>query len=122
VKTVAVSGGRDYKDSFFVNVTMSRLLRAIGPFRLIEGGAPGLDRLCREWAKAKGLPYTTVHAQWHIYRKRAGDIRNAKMVAMEPDLAIVFPGGDGTMNFYGHAKEQGVPIWIPATQTTIPVL
>jgi hypothetical protein len=47
---------------------------------VIEGGAIGADRMGREWAKLRGIPYKTMEAEWDVYGKaKAGKIRNQDM-------------------------------------------
>lgn len=58
---------------------------------VIEGGAQGVDRAAQDYAKARGIPYTTVKANWEFYGKGAGPWRNMHMAQLqEPDACIAF--------------------------------
>jgi hypothetical protein len=104
---VLVTGGRDYKDYGVV----SQALSALDVSALIEGGATGADLLARVWANANKIPYTTYPAQWGLFGKKAGYMRNLQMlIEGKPDLVLAFPGGKGTANMVKIATENGTPV------------
>ena len=106
---VLVCGGRDFNNPGWLGVTLSELSRDAGWEVLIEGGAPGADRQAREWAIANGLEVETFDAEWHRHGRRAGPIRNQRMLEEgRPDLVIAFPGGHGTANMVRQAREAGI--------------
>lgn len=112
IATVLVTGGRDYKDSTAVSETMTAALGALGPFRLIEGGASGADLLAKLWARGEGLEVITVPADWAADGRSAGPRRNARMLRQfPPDLVIAFPGGKGTADMVRRAEVAGLIIW-----------
>lgn len=44
------------------------------------GCAEGADKMGREWAKLRGIPWKDMPAEWEVYgKKRAGRIRNTEM-------------------------------------------
>lgn len=43
---------------------------------IIHGDARGADRLCRDWAVSRGIPHEAYPADWGVYGKAAGAIRN----------------------------------------------
>ena len=50
-------------------------------------------------------------ADWDTHGRGAGPIRNKQMLEEgKPDLVIAFPGGKGTANMIGQAKEAGIPV------------
>jgi hypothetical protein len=50
-------------------------------------------------------------ADWATHGKRAGPIRNIKMLDEEkPRVVIAFPGGAGTANMMKIGREAGVPV------------
>ncbi len=104
-------GGRDYADTATVNAVLSTLE---GPFLIINGGARGADRLCKDWGLAKGWPVITMDAPWNALGKRAGNVRNAWMLehAM-PNYAVAFPGGTGTADMTARVRAAGVTLWEP---------
>ena len=92
---------------------------------VIEGGATGADRLCREWARAHGVHTLRVDALWDFYaeqerkgvpgatRGKAGPVRNSAMVRLAKLLSAVvvaFPGGEGTADLVGKARGMGLVV------------
>lgn len=109
-----VCGGRHYMDRDFVFRTMDYLAARRTITYVVEGGQTGADTHAREWAKARGVPFHTEQAEWHLYGGPAGPIRNRKMlIDWEPDGCIAFNGDKGTRNMKNQAAERGVPIYEP---------
>lgn len=111
---VLVTGGRSFEEWSKVQ----RLLSEVKPTVVIQGGAPGADRLAAKWADINGIPLVTYPALWK-QGKKAGPIRNAFMLAdSRPDLVIAFPGGSGTADMVSRAEAAGIPVrrW-PDAQT-----
>lgn len=78
---------------------------------IIQGGATGADNLAVDWAIVNWCVYETYEAEWDKYGKRAGPIRNKKMLDEgKPDLVVAFPGGKGTANMVKLAEEAGVKV------------
>lgn len=108
-RIVLVAGGRAFTDADLVD----RALTAADPGMLIEGGARGADRLCREWAQAHGVQVLTMDALWDHYGRRAGMVRDAAMVEVARRLSAVlvaFPGGDGTADCVRRAVGAGMVV------------
>jgi hypothetical protein len=60
---------------------------------IIEGEAPGVDTVSRQWAEASpGVTVEPHRAQWDRFGKAAGPMRNAEMVAAGADVCMAFPG------------------------------
>lgn len=68
---------------------------------VIEGGASGVDRWAGQYARQRGLQVIEVPADWQKYGRRAGHLRNQKMldehnpdvvVVVTPDKASMTPG------------------------------
>lgn len=90
-------GGREYRDADAVHDVLSG--RRID--LLIHGGARGADRLAARVALELGIPAVEVPANWDLYGKRAGYLRNTLMADLADSVAyiptlIAFPGGKGT--------------------------
>lgn len=78
---------------------------------VIEGGARGADRLAREWAVDRGVPFRTFEADWDLHRSRAGPARNRKMYREgQPDVVLAFEGGSGTADMMRVAEEGGTRV------------
>jgi hypothetical protein len=91
------------------------VLHARKPITLIiEGGALGADRLAREWAEVSGVSVQTFEAEWKRFGRRAGPLRNKRMLDEgRPDGVVAFPGGAGTANMIDLANAYCVKVWQP---------
>jgi hypothetical protein len=106
---VLVCGGRDFDNPDWLSCSLGELSRGAGWTVVIEGGARGADRQAREWALANGLDVQTFEADWHVHGRRAGPIRNQRMLEEgQPDLVVAFPGGHGTANMVRQAEARGI--------------
>ena len=104
-----VCGGRDFSDKLLVFQTLDKAHSRKPISLLIQGGAKGADRLALEWAWSRKIPVNTYAADWTLYGKAAGHIRNTWMlVDGKPDYVLAFKGGAGTANMIKQAKAAGV--------------
>lgn len=102
IPIVLVCGGRYYANRTLVY----RWLDAVaflygGDIIVLQGGATGADRAAQDWAESREQICLRVPAQWLRYGRRAGMHRNSEMGALQPDVALVFPGERGTLNMLG---------------------
>lgn len=96
---ILVTGGRNYDDSQHVNKVLADAVKHYGKDKvcIIQGGAKGADLLAKNWAFSNGICCITIEAQWNIYDKKAGSLRNRWMIEFcNPDIVIAFKGGSGT--------------------------
>lgn len=115
---LVVCGGRDYND-------VPELFRALDVFHekkpialIVEGASDdvtgpykGADYWARQWAIARGIPRTSVHADWRLHGKAAGPIRNRQMLERyEPKCVFAFPGGRGTDSMKQIARKAKVKV------------
>jgi hypothetical protein len=108
---VLVCGGREYADQARVNAVLTPLLEQFPDLEIIEGGATGADTCARLWAQHQNVPVQTFPANWKLYGKRAGYIRNVQMLEEgHPDLVIAFPGGPGTGMMVNLADKANVSV------------
>lgn len=107
-KRTLVCGGRDYSDETTIAVVLSEIV----PGTLIHGGAPGADSLADKWwRRSRSNVPLTYEAEWRKFGRRAGPIRNARMLAEgKPDVVVAFPGRYGTEDMVTKAKAAGVPV------------
>lgn len=105
VMKVVVTGGRNYNDF----VLLDLYLRGLSPTHIYVGDATGADALARSWAELNKVKITVFYADWKLNGKRAGPIRNTKMlVAAGPDATVLaFPGGRGTSDCVSKANVRG---------------
>lgn len=103
---VLVCGGRYYANADKVNAVLDEL----HPSQVITGGATGADTLAANWARQTSTDLLVMRAEWLLYGKRAGPERNARMLAVGPNLVVAFPGGRGTADMVKKAKAAGVRV------------
>jgi hypothetical protein len=83
------------------------------PITIISGEARGADTLAKEYATECGWDYEGYPADWRVYGKGAGYVRNRQMlVEGKPDLVVAFPGGNGTKMMTELAMKADVPVRI----------
>jgi hypothetical protein len=112
VKRVLVCGGRDYHDAKHVWDVLDLVHAKRGVAVLIHGAARGADCIAAAWAADRSVPAEAYPADWQRDGKRAGPMRNAKMLAEgKPDVVVAFPGGRGTADMVRRAQSAGLPVW-----------
>lgn len=106
---LVVTGGRDYCETARIFNALDELHARKPISLLIEGEARGLDQRARTWAQRRGIPVEPYPAQWEMYGKAAGGIRNQQMIDEgEPEFALVFPGGVGTADMRRRLVAAGI--------------
>lgn len=121
------TGWRHYANPALPTQALLRLLDLCGekqePLLVIHGDGNGLDQILKNWAlrqKAAGhnIDQKPYPADWHIWGRRAGFLRNATMWATNwhhTDLCLAFPGppgqSPGTANCVDLAGTYGCPVW-----------
>ena len=86
---VLVTGSRNWTDA----TVISRALSSIPTdeqITVVHGGAKGADSLAGQFAQHLGYSVEVHEADWDTYGKRAGYIRNKKMVDLGADLCLAF--------------------------------
>ena len=110
---VLVCGDRRWGD---LSAIMSRLEKLPAGTVIIEGGATGADRLAQVAAVRLGFVVAEYPAEWEKYGKRAGSIRNRRMLDEKPDLVIAFHSNlavsRGTKDTVNEARRRGIPVEI----------
>lgn len=80
-------------------------------FHIIAGGATGADTAAIDWCVNNWVNFTEYHADWKVYGKRAGYLRNVRMLEEgRPDLVVFFSGGRGTQMMVDLARSAGVEV------------
>lgn len=78
---------------------------------VIHGGAQGADMGAAQWGKSEGATVLEFAAEWKKYGKRAGPLRNQKMIDHgKPEVVIAFAGGRGTADMVRRAVAAGLPV------------
>lgn len=118
--SVIACGGRHYANTGFLYLALDYLHARRHVGLLIEGGQTGADRLARNWAVDRGVPFVTEDADWKRLGHQAGPVRNGRMLAMHgPQGVVAFPGNRGTSNMVELAEACSVPVWFPARDATL---
>ena len=106
---VIIAGGRDFDDYQLLKATMDKLLCNItDEITVVCGQAKGADTLGEQYAMEKGYTIDYYPAQWKLFGKRAGYLRNEQM-AQNADALAAFWNGEsrGTKNMIELAKRYG---------------
>ena len=103
--------GKSREDYMAERMALGFALDWIGPSSVIVGDADGADRWTRIWCERRGVKFTEFTADWDKLGKRAGPLRNQRMVDMRPDAAIRFLGGTGTADCAARCESAGVPVY-----------
>src|SRR3954465_9327693 len=78
---------------------------------IVEGEARGADKLSRIYGEHRGIPVRPFPANWNLYGKRAGPIRNSAMLSEgKREMVVAFrePNSRGTQNMIDQAKKAGI--------------
>lgn len=80
--------------------------------KVISGGARGIDTFAIEYAKRNNLPVDIYMANWELYGKKAGSIRNCEMSKQGECLIAIWDGESrGTKHMIDIAKEGGLLVY-----------
>lgn len=85
------------------------------PLVVIHGGAKGADRMAKDWALEKGCDLVPFPAEWEKYGRKAGPIRNQRMLDEgKPDIVLAFPDKDsvGTWDMVKRAQKAGLEVLV----------
>jgi hypothetical protein len=83
---IAIVGSREYSDLEQVRLFVDLLPTATV---VVSGGARGVDRTAADHARKRGLETEEHFADWNTHGKRAGYIRNQKLVDLS-DHVVAF--------------------------------
>lgn len=121
-----VCGGRDYH----LTPADRDIMDALPITMVFHGAAPGADTGAAEWAASQDeswpgpVEVRPFPANWRLYKKQAGPIRNAAMLRAAQEeakargqilIVVAFPGGRGTADMLRKARSAFVPcLFVPA--------
>ncbi|TFH10747.1 MAG: DUF2493 domain-containing protein [Nitrosomonadales bacterium] len=111
---VLVCGDRNWADEVYLREKLYEFDEIHGIDTVIEGDAAGADRMAGSWAQENSVPFLVFPAQWDIYGRAAGPIRNTQMLTEgRPDYVLAFHENiefsRGTKNMVNQAKNAGIP-------------
>lgn len=87
---IAIIGSRDFNNYGLLTETLEQLKSNIT--QVISGAARGADSLGEQWAKENQIDTLIFPANWSLYGKRAGFIRNEDIIK-NCDFCIAFWDG-----------------------------
>ena len=116
---VLVCGGRDYDNREELYAVLDWIdcswegPGTFGPITvIISGHARGADSLAEQWAKDREVSLDIYPAEWDVYGKSAGFMRNQQMIDEGlPDLVVAFSGGKGTINMIKLSNQANIPLY-----------
>lgn len=110
---VAVVGSRTMTDAAWLAHVLNQCRSVWGAFTVISGGARGADALALAWARERDQPFRLYAARWGKYGKRAGPLRNRRMVE-DAQVVVAFWDGQsaGTASTIAIAKELNRPVYV----------
>lgn len=110
---VCVCGSRDYNDYVSMSRILDRLRCKYDITEIVSGTANGADKLGELYASEHNISIKRFPADWNTYGKRAGYIRNERMVCYS-DMVVAFWNGTsrGTMHTINITRNQHKPIII----------
>lgn len=107
---VLVTGDRGWSDY----KAILKALQDVGAAQVIEGGAAGADYAAAWASDQMGIQCTTFRANWKKHGKKAGPLRNAAMLAENPDLVLAFHddlrASKGTKDCIAQALGKGIDV------------
>lgn len=101
---------------FGYNEVSKSELEAVFPnVTIVHGGATGADTIAGDFAKENGMKTEVFYPDWEKEGKRAGPIRNQKMIKSSPraDMCLGFvadANSKGTIGTISMAKRSGIPV------------
>lgn len=104
---VLVCGSRHFQD---YGLLKEKLDAYSDITEIIHGAARGADTLGGRYGSENKLPVTAFPADWNTYGKRAGHLRNTRMLKEGPNMVVAFrgPNSRGTQNMIDQARKAGV--------------
>ena len=119
---VIIAGSRDMADYEAARKAIGEALGEIGggaPVRVVSGHCRGADILGERYAREHGLELAVFPAEWNIYGRRAGFLRNTQMADFASEegsegALIAFWDGQsrGTKMMIGIAEKKGLSIHV----------
>ncbi len=103
---VIIAGCRDFNDYNFLKREIDKMNLPIT--EIVSGGARGVDTLGEKYANELEIPIKRFPANWDLYGKSAGPIRNKEMAKYGNYLIAFWDGKSrGTKNMIDRMKELG---------------
>ena len=115
---VIIAGGRDFDDYEYMSTKLNELFKDPNTFnnktiKVISGMAKGADFLAIRYADENKLTKILFPANWKVYHRIAGFLRNNDMLSIATHLIAFWDGkSSGTKHMIGIAQMKGIPVWV----------
>lgn len=132
INTIAIVGSRGFPSRALVEKTLfdlrKRAIKLNRRLHIISGGAKGVDTWAHEWCLENETQVTIIPAEWSLFGKKAGYLRNEEIWDLSI-AGIAFWDGDspGTQHSFQLAEKQGKkckiiypPGWDPEKELDLP--
>jgi hypothetical protein len=115
---VIIAGGRDFDDYEYMSTKLNELFKDPNTFnnktiKIISGMAKGADFLAIRYADENKLTKILFPANWKVYPRIAGFLRNNDMLSIATHLIAFWNGeSSGTKHMIEIAQMKGIPVWV----------
>ena len=118
---IMVCGSRDWTSADVIQEALDGF--PIGS-TVIHGGCRGADEIAGAVARRMGYLVEAYPAEWSTLGRKAGPIRNARMIGSRPDVVLAFLSGSarGTRDAMEKARRAGIPLVVFGTCATEDVI
>ncbi len=113
---ILISGSRYYSNYKKILSFLKKMKKKYKNLVVIEGGARGADKLAQKACKQAGIKFKEYNANWEKYGKKAGPIRNQKMLDDNKDIELLavfhenLDKSKGTRDMIKRAKKAKIKI------------
>ena len=106
-----IAGGRDI-DADIETIDMCLEFHNLEPTEIVCGCAKGVDSSGRAWANFMGIEWREFPANWPMYGKRAGHLRNGHMADYADALLLIWDGvSKGSANMKMNMEKLNKPVY-----------
>jgi hypothetical protein len=110
MKTI-IAGSRNIKNISIIYQTVYE--SGFDITEVVSGAARGVDKLGEQWATENNIPIKRMPANWNLYGKSAGPIRNNEMADYADALIAIWDGkSKGTKWMIDAANKRGLKIYV----------
>jgi len=108
---LAIVGSRSFSDYDMLCRVVAKVYEPID--EIVSGGARGADTLAKRYALENDIKYTEFPADWQMYGKKAGYIRNHAIVGNSDNMIAFWDGKSrGTMHSITLAQNADIPVYV----------
>ncbi len=104
-----LAGGRDFNNYSLLEQKCDLILKDKKDIEIVSGTAKGADEMGEIYAAYKRYKVKRFPANWDLYKKAAGFIRNKEMAEYSDALIAFWSGSRGTENMIELMKKMDKP-------------